>query len=263
MKPIKNNFKEKIHENKLTLGIWSCLSNNQAAEILCCAGFDWIVLEGEHSPNNLQNFLQLLQAVSAYEIDPIIRPASDDPVLIKQVLDLGIQTILIPVVETKEQAERIVKATRYPPEGIRGMGSVMARSGRWGHIEGYTKTANKEICVIVMIETLKGLENLEEIVQVEGIDAVFFGPNDLSAALGVIDQVLDPKVVNSIKDGIDICNKYHKVSGVLTLNLEMLKEYADHGARMMACGIDSMMLLNSGKNLVARARGRLSKHLEK
>lgn len=263
MKPIKNKFKEQILSNQLTLGVWSVLSNNQTAEILACSGFDWLVLEGEHSPNSLQDFMKLLQAVSAYPIHPIIRPANDDPIVIKQILDLGVQTILIPVVESKSQAENIVKATRYPPQGIRGMGSVMARSGRWGHIENYSANANAEICVVAMIETVKGLDNLEEILQVEGIDAVFFGPNDLSAAFGVIDQVLDPKVVDAIKSGIDLCNKYNKTSGVLTLNLEMLKEYTDQGARMLGTGIDGMMLLNSSKNLIARARGRLSKHLNK
>lgn len=262
MKPIKNNFKETLLKNKTLLGMWSCMGNVQAAEIIACSGFDWIVLEGEHSPNSLENFLHLLHSVSSYNIHPIIRPASDDPVLIKQVLELGVQTLLIPVVETKEQAEKIVKATRYPPTGIRGMGSVMARSGRWGMIEKYPENADSEICVIAMIETLKGLENLNDILDVEGIDAIFFGPNDLSAALGVIDKVLDPKVVGAIKQGIDICKKKNKPSGVLTLNLEMLKEYADQGAVLLGLGLDTMILLNGSRNLLARAKGRLSKHLD-
>lgn len=261
MDPIKNKFKEKLKDNKPLIGLWSCLANNQAAEIIACTDYDWLVLEGEHSPNNLPSLLSLLHSVSAYKIHPIIRPPSDDPVFIKQILELGVQTILIPVVETKEQAEKIVKATRYPPDGFRGMGSVMARSGRWGAISNYAENANKEICVIAMIETAKGLENLDEILQVEGIDAVFFGPNDLSADLGVIDQVLNPLVVNSIKNGIDTCVKRNKPSGVLTLNLEMLKEYTDCGARLLGIGLDTMILLNSSKNLLARARGRISKHL--
>ena len=261
MTPIKNEFKEKLKTGKPLLGLWSCLCSTQAAEIVACTDFDWLVLEGEHSPNSLENFVHLLHSVSAYKIHPIIRPPSDDPVFIKQVLELGVQTIIIPVVESKEQAERIVKATRYPPEGIRGMGSVMARSGRWGAINNYAENANNEICVIAMIETIKGLENLKEIISVDGIDAVFFGPNDLSAALGVIDRVLDPVVVDAIKNGIDICKNQNKPCGVLTLNLEMLKEYTDQGARLLGVGLDTMLLLSGAKNLIARAKGRIAKHL--
>jgi len=262
MDPIKNTFKERLKTNRPLIGLWSCLANNQAAEIVACTDYDWLVLEGEHSPNNLQSFLSLLHAISAYKIHPIIRPPSDDPILIKQILELGVQTLLIPVVESKEQAERLVKSTRYPPDGIRGMGSVMARSGRWGAINNYAKNANNEICIIAMIETVKGLTNLEEILEVDGIDAVFFGPNDLSADLNVIDQVLSPVVVNAIKSGIDICKSKNKPSGVLTLNVEMLKEYTDQGARILGVGLDTMLLLNSSRNLLARARGRISKHLD-
>jgi len=261
MEPFKNLFKEKILNNDTTLGVWSCIGNTQATEIVACMGYDWMVLEGEHSPNSLTDFLHQLQTLAPYNIHPIVRPPSDDPIFIKQILELGAQTILIPVVESKEQAENIVGATRYPPEGFRGMGSVMARSGRWGAINNYPANANKEICVIVMIETKKGLDNLESILTVDGIDAVFFGPNDLSAELGVIDDVLNPVVVDAIKSGIELANKYKKTSGVLTLNLEMLKEYTDTGARMLGVGLDSMLLLNAGRNLLARARGRISKHL--
>lgn len=261
MEPFKNKFKEQLLNNNISLGVWSCIGNSQAAEIVACIGFDWMVIEGEHSPNDLTSFLYQLQAVAPYNVHPIVRPPSDDPIFIKQILDLGVQTLIIPVVESKDQAEKIVKATRYPPDGFRGMGSVMARSGRWGAIDKYPATANKEICVVAMIETRKGLDNLEEILTVDGIDAVFFGPNDLSADLGVIDDVLNPIVVNAIKSGIETSVKCKKTCGVLTLNLEMLKEYADSGARMLGVGLDSLILLNSGRNLLARAKGRISKHL--
>jgi 4-hydroxy-2-oxoheptanedioate aldolase len=262
MEPFKNLFKQRILNNDTTLGVWACIGNSQATEIVACMGYDWMVLEGEHSPNSLKDFLHQLQTVASYNVHPIVRPPSDDPIFIKQILELGVQTILIPVVETKEQAENIVKSTRYPPEGFRGMGSVMARSGRWGAINKYPANANKEICVIAMIETKKGLDNLESILTVDGIDAVFFGPNDLSADLGVIDDVLNPVVVDAIKSGIELAVKHKKTSGVLTLNLEMLKEYTDTGARMLGVGLDSMLLLNAGRNLLVRAKGRISKHLK-
>ena len=259
MNAVENTFKQKLLTGDPTLGLWCCINDTQVSEIIACADYDWIVLEAEHSPNTLPNLLHQLQAVSSYNINPIVRPPSDDPIFIKQILELGAQTILIPVVESKDQAEKIVKATRYPPEGIRGMGSIMGRSGRWGNTENYVKTANDNICIIAMIETKKGIDNIDEILSVNGIDAVFFGPNDLSASLGVIDKVLDEKVVDAIKKGIAAASTAKKASGVLTVNLEMMKEYADLGARILGIGIDTLVLLNQSRNLLIRAKGRISK----
>lgn len=259
MKVVENTFKKKLLSENPVIGLWSCITDSQSAEIIACAGYDWVVLEAEHSPNTLPNLLHQLQALEAYDIDAIVRPQSDDPVLIKQILELGARSILIPVVESRQQAENIVKATRYPPEGIRGMGSIMGRSGRWGAIENYVQTANEHICIIAMIETKRGIDNINEILAVDGIDAVFFGPNDLSASLGVIDQVLNDKVIDAIKVGISAAKDAKKPSGVLTVNLEMMKEYADLGARILGIGIDTLILLNQSRNLLARAKGRISK----
>ena len=160
------------------------LADPVCAEICAGAGFDWLVIDGEHAPNDVRSVLAQLQAVAPYPVHPVVRPLSGDVNLIKQMLDIGAQTLLIPMVESAAQARQLVSAMRYPPEGIRGIGAALARAARWDRIPNYVHEANAQMCLLVQVETRKGLENLEAIAGVEGVDGVFIGPADLSAAMG-------------------------------------------------------------------------------
>ncbi len=179
----RNAFKHALAQGKLQIGLWSSLCSNIAAEIISDSGFDWILLDTEHSPNEIPDLLTQLQAVQRGTATPIIRPAWNDAVLAKRALDIGTQTLLFPYVQSVEEAKRAVASTRYPPQGIRGV-SVAARASRYGRVPGYLTKANDEICVLVQVETRTALDQLEAIAKVEGIDGVFIGPSDLAASLG-------------------------------------------------------------------------------
>ncbi|MDX1318641.1 MAG: HpcH/HpaI aldolase/citrate lyase family protein, partial [Oceanospirillum sp.] len=178
-----NTFKQALKQGDTAqIGLWLGLANSYTAELLAGAGFDWLLIDAEHAPNDLQTILGQLQAIAPYPSHPIVRPPWPDAVRIKQILDLGAQTILAPMVETGEQAAEVVSATRYPPQGIRGVGSALARASGFNRMPQYLQTANDEICVLIQIETPKGVENLDDILATEGVDGVFIGPSDLSAS---------------------------------------------------------------------------------
>ena len=180
MDRLHNPFKQALKSGRLQLGLWHSLSSSIVAEILADAGFDWILLDTEHAPNELPMVLAELQAMSSGTAHPVVRPAWNDPVIIKRLLDVGAQSLLIPYVETEEEAHRAVMSVRYPPEGFRGFAG-QARASRYGRIKGYHAAANAEICLLLQVETERGLENLERIARVEGVDGIFVGPGDLSA----------------------------------------------------------------------------------
>ena len=197
-----NAFKQALREGRAQIGLWVGLADPAAAELLAGAGFDWLVIDAEHSPNDLRSVLPLLQAVAPY---PFIRSCARCTArwkLIKQYLDIGVQTLLVPMIETAEQAERIVAATRYPPRGIRGVASATTRATRWRQIDRYFERAEAEICVLVQVESVKGLENLQAIASVDGVDGVFFGPADLAASMGLIGKPMDPAVRAAVAEGI-------------------------------------------------------------
>jgi 4-hydroxy-2-oxoheptanedioate aldolase len=247
-----NGFKRALSERRAQIGMWVGLADAYAAEALAGTGFDWLLIDGEHAPNDVRQVLAQLQAVAPYPAHPIVRPVIGDVALIKQLLDVGAQTLLIPMVETAEQARQMVAATRYPPNGIRGVGSALARSSRWNQIENYLHEADGEMCVLVQIESKKGLENLEEIASVEGIDGIFFGPADLSASLGLLGQPGHPLVKKAITDGIAITNTANKAAGVLSADVELAKHYLEAGALFVAVGVDTTVLVRAAKTLVAK-----------
>ncbi|MCB5160999.1 4-hydroxy-2-oxoheptanedioate aldolase [Marinomonas algarum] len=246
----KNTFKQALKNRQPQIGLWLGLANNYTAELIASAGFDWLLLDGEHAPNTLQTFIGQLQAIAPFNSHPIIRPAWADHVALKQVLDLGVQTVLAPMVDDAEQAAAIVKATRYPPEGIRGVGSALARASQFNRTPQYLTTANDEICVLVQIESVKAVEELDNILAVDGVDGVFIGPADLSASLGYIGQPNHPAVVEVIEDAIAKILAAGKAPGILMADAQQAKRYLSLGALFVAVGSDTGLLMNSTKALV-------------
>src|SRR6476660_6398797 len=196
-----NPFKRALREGQLQIGLWSSLCSNIAAEIISDSGFDWILLDTEHSPNEIPDLVTQLQAVQRGTATPIIRPAWNDAVLAKRALDIGAQSLLFPYVQNVEEARRAVASTRYPPHGIRGV-SVAARASRYGRVPGYLTKANGEMCVLVQVETRSALDQLEAIAQVDGVDGVFIGPSDLSASLGHLGNPQHAESQAAMKDAV-------------------------------------------------------------
>jgi len=254
MDRLHNPFKQALKSGRLQIGIWHSLSSHLVAEILADAGFDWILIDTEHAPNELPMVLAELQAVSGGTAHAVVRPAWNDPVIIKRLLDIGAQSLLIPYVETEEEAKRAVMATRYPPEGFRGYAG-QARASRYGRIKGYHAAANAEICLLVQVETRRGLENLEAIARVEGVDGVFVGPGDLSAALGFLGQPNHPEIVKIIEGMIGRIKKAGCAPGILTSDAELAQRYIELGCLFAAVGSDIGLVARGADQLAAKFKG--------
>ena len=246
----KNTFRQALRDKQPQIGLWLGLANNYTAELIASAGFDWLLIDGEHAPNTLQTMVGQLQAIAPFPSHPIVRPAWADHVALKQVLDLGVQTVLAPMVDNAEQAEQIVQATRYPPQGIRGVGSALARASQFNRTPEYLTTANEEICVLVQIESVKAVAELDNILAVDGVDGVFIGPADLSASLGYIGQPNHPEVVKVIEESIAKIVAADKAPGILMADNAAAKRYIELGALFVAVGSDTGLLMNSTKQLV-------------
>jgi len=251
MKTPVNPFKQALKQGRVQIGLWVGLADAYAIEAMAGAGFDWLLIDGEHAPNDLRTVLGQLQAVAPYPTHPIVRPVIGDVPLIKQLLDVGAQTLLIPVVETAEQAAMLVAATRYPPRGIRGVGSALARSSRWNQIGDYLHTADDQMCVLVQVETLKGVSNIAAIAATEGVDGVFFGPADLSASMGLLGQPAHADVQRTIVDGIATVLAAGKAPGVLAPDPTLARRYLDAGALFVAVGVDTTLLTRACRDLAA------------
>jgi 4-hydroxy-2-oxoheptanedioate aldolase len=250
----KNAFKAALAQGKLQVGIWSSLCSNIAADILSDSGFDWILLDTEHSPNEIPDLVGQLQAVRGGTATPIIRPAWNDAVLAKRALDIGAQTLLFPYVQNAEEAKRAVAATRYPPQGIRGV-SVAARASRYGRTPGYLGKANTEICVLVQVETREALNELEAIAKVDGVDGVFIGPSDLAASLGHIGNPAHADVQAAIKDAVTRLKKVGKPAGILTGNEDEARRYIEWGFLFAAVGADVGLLAKNADALAKKFKG--------
>ncbi len=254
-----NKFKHDLKFGPVQIGLWLGLANAYSAELLAGAGFDWLLIDGEHAPNELQGILAQLQAVAAYPVTPIVRPPWPDHVRIKQLLDLGAQTILAPMVETGEQAAQVVAATRYPPQGIRGVGSALARASQFNRTADYLQTANDEICVLIQIETPKGVENLADILETEGVDGVFIGPSDLSASMGHIGNPAHPDVQKVIEAAISQIVTAGKAAGILIADQTLAQKYIELGAKFVAVGTDVGLLMKSSSELAGKFKAQLPK----
>jgi 4-hydroxy-2-oxoheptanedioate aldolase len=247
----RNEFKHALAAGRLQIGLWCSLASNIAAEIVSDSGFDWLLLDTEHSPNEIPSLLSQLQAVARGTATPIVRAAWNDAVLIKRILDIGVQSVLIPFVENPEEARRAVAATRYPPAGIRGTAGS-ARASRYGRVADYLKKANEEICVLVQVETRGALDQIEAIAQVEGIDGVFIGPSDLAASIGHIGNMQHPEAQNAYEEAVRRLTAVGRPAGILTPNEEEARRYIDWGYRFVAVGADVGLLARNADALAKR-----------
>ena len=246
-----NTFKLRLQSGEALIGLWLGLAAPYCAELAANAGFDWLLIDGEHAPNDLRGMLGQLQAVAPYPSHPVIRPVIGDTALIKQVLDIGVQTLLVPMVESAEQARELVRAIHYPPSGVRGVGSALARASRWNSIPGYLDKADEQMCLLVQIENQEGLANLDAIAAVESVDGVFIGPADLSASMGFRGNPGHPDVQAAIEDAIARIQKAGKAAGILSADQKLARRYIELGAAFVAVGVDTTVLMRGLQTLAA------------
>ncbi|MDN7214282.1 2-keto-3-deoxy-L-rhamnonate aldolase [Klebsiella pneumoniae] len=271
---LSNPFKRGLLRGETQIGLWLSSTSSYMAEIAATSGYDWLLIDGEHAPNTIQDLYHQLQAIAPYASQPVIRPVEGNRSLIKQVLDIGARTLLVPMVDTAEQAREVVSATRYPPIGSRGVGAGVARAARWGRVENYMAEANDELCLLIqvesrtalenldailevdgidgvfigpadlsasLVESRTALENLDAILEVDGIDGVFIGPADLSASLGYPDDAGHPDVQRVIEQSIRRIRAAGKAAGFLAVDPAMAEKCLAWGANFVAVGVDTML----------------------
>ena len=255
MHDLGNRFKRALQGGEVQYGAFLGLPDSSAAEIAAGTGFDWLLIDQEHGPFELSSVLQLLQVLAAYDMPSLVRAASDDPTLLKKLLDVGAQSLVIPMVNTAEQAEALVQAVSYPPRGIRGIGTSMARAARWNQVPGYAQSANQEICLIVQAETTTALTNLDAILEVDGVDGVFIGPSDLAASMGHLGNPGHPDVISAIDDTLTRISASGKHAGVFCMAPELAENYIARGANFLAVGSDTLALSQGLRQTAARFRG--------
>lgn len=245
------SFKQALAGGRPLFGLWQAMAYGYAAEICAHAGYDWLLFDGEHSPNTAQTLLGQLQAVSRFALEPIARVPSGDPVSIKQYLDLGFTTLLIPMVDSAEQAAAVVSASRYPPQGIRGVASATARATGFGTDKDYLRQAAERVTVIAQIESRAALGNIAAIAAVEGIDALFIGPADLAASMGHLGNPIHPDVQAAIATAKAAIDAAGKPAGIFALSPEDAQNRAAQGFRFISIGSDIGVLLGGAKALLA------------
>jgi 4-hydroxy-2-oxoheptanedioate aldolase len=243
-----------LAEDRPLIGMWVVSGSPYVTEICAGGGLDWLLLDCEHAPNDLTTLLPQLQAAAAYPAAVLVRPPSDDRVVIKQLLDIGVQNLMVPMVESAAQARDIVAATRYPPAGVRGVGSAIARASRWNRTEGYLHTAADQLSVTVQVESRAGLAALAEITAVDGVDAVFLGPADLAASLGHLGRPDHPEVVDAVESAITTVVASGKAVGVNAFAEPLARRYLALGARLVLVGADVTLLARGSEELAARYR---------
>lgn len=251
-----NTFKAALREGRAQIGLWQALASPIAAEICAGAGFDWLLFDGEHAPNDVPTLLSQLQAVTGYPVHAIARPPIGDATLIKQYLDIGFTTLLIPLVETPEQAAHLARAVRYPPEGIRGVANAIVRASLWSRTATYLDEADAQVCLLVQVETRRGLENLDAIARTEGVDGVFIGPADLSAALGYRGNPTHPDMQATIERAIGAIRRAGKAAGILMGDEALARRYLDVGCTFVAVGTDIGLFVRGTSDLAERYRNR-------
>jgi 4-hydroxy-2-oxoheptanedioate aldolase len=248
---MRNPFKSALKRGDKLIGLWLSMAHPYSAEICATAGFHWLLIDGEHAPNDVRSTLAQLQAVAPYPAHPVARTVDGNAALIKQLLDIGVQTLLVPMVDTPEQAAALVAAMRYPPQGTRGVGAAVARASRWGDRRDYLQTANDDVCLLVQAETRTALQNLERICAVDGVDGVFIGPADLAASMGHRGRPGHPEVQAAIESAIKTIVAAGKAAGTLTGDLTLARRYMELGAGFVAVGIDVTLLAQATRKLAA------------
>ncbi len=247
-----NAFKQSIAQGKPQIGLWQALASPYTCEICAGAGFDWILIDAEHAPNTIPLVLAQLQAAAPYPVEPAVRLPIGDAVLVKQYLDIGARSLLIPMVDDAATAAHMVAATRYPPHGIRGVGSAIGRASRWNRAAHYLGRAAGDICLLVQVESRKALDSIAEIAAVEGIDGIFIGPSDLAADLGHLGNPGHPEVQAAIEAGIAAVRAVGKPVGMLIADEALARRYLALGASFVAVGTDVTILARGAEALAAR-----------
>lgn len=254
--PTPNLFKRSLQSGQSQIGLWSTLPSPYISELIAGSGFDWLLLDTEHTPTDVPQMVQQLQGVAAAQVragctptHAVVRPAWNDKVLIKRYLDIGAQTLLLPFVQNAAEAQAAVDAVRYAPHGVRGMGGSM-RASNFGRDGAYVAQAADEICLLVQVETREALDNLEAIASVDGVDGVFIGPADLSASLGYAGRSTHPDMLATIDQAIARIRACGKAPGILAVTPERAQQCLDLGALFVAVGMD-MLLLRAGADALA------------
>ncbi len=250
-----NRIKDRLTTGEPLFGIFLGSGDPVTSEVSGPAGFDWLLIDGEHAPNDFRTIMAQYTALARHDVDVFVRIRDRDPAHLKQLLDIGVQNFLVPVVDTAEQAAALVAATRYPMGGARGVGAAGAKATNFGRNPGYLKTANEGICLLVQIETREGIANMDAILAVDGVDGIFFGPSDLSANFGHIGQGGHPEVKAAIIDGIGRARAAGKGAGVMTLEDELIAAYRDAGANFLSIGHDINLLSRATDALAAKWKG--------
>jgi 4-hydroxy-2-oxoheptanedioate aldolase len=247
----KNAFKHALAAGQPQIGLWLSLSSTYSAEVCAGSGFDWLLIDTEHSPNEIDMVLGQLQAIAPYASHPVVRVAWNDPVIVKRTLDVGAQSLLFPFVQSAEEAARAVAATRYPPRGFRGVAGT-TRATRFGRVKDYAKRAHEETCVLVQVETQEAVDAIDAIAKVEGVDGIFIGPADYHASLGYPGETANPAVLPKIDDAIRRIRAADKAPGILTPDEKLARRYLELGALFVAVGADVGLLARGSEALAAK-----------
>jgi 4-hydroxy-2-oxoheptanedioate aldolase len=250
-KPQSNPFKAALGAGRQQIGLWLSMADPYLAEVSATAGFDWLLIDGEHAPNDLRSTLSALQAIAPYRSQPVVRVVAGEVALIKQMLDIGAQNLLVPMVDTAEQARAVVSATRYPPSGVRGVGSAIARASRWSLQTDYLDSADDAICLLVQAETVTALDNLAAICAVPGVDGVFIGPADLAASMGYRGKPGHPAVQAAIEQAMKTIVAAGKAAGTLTSDPALARRYLALGCTFVATGVDILLYAGAARRLAA------------
>jgi len=247
--PALNPFKTALAARQPRIGLWLSMADPYLAEAAATCGYDWLLIDGEHAPNDLHSTLAALQAVAPHPGQPVVRVVEGSTALIKQLLDIGAKTLLVPMVDTPEQARAIVAATQYPPRGVRGVGSAVGRASQWSSRADYLQVADDEICLLVQAETTTALANLEAICAVDGVHGVFIGPADLAASMGHRGNPAHPEVQAAIEGAMKTIVASGKAAGTLTSDPALAQRYLDLGCTFVAVGVDVLMFVNAARRL--------------
>ncbi len=250
----QNTFKRALLAGQQQYGFWLGLCSPLAAELCAHTGYDWLLVDGEHAPNDLNSVIAQLHAVAASPVHPVVRLVEGNQARIKQYLDAGAQTLLVPMVETAAQAHYLVQAMAYPPRGVRGVGTALARAAAWNMRRDYFREAEVELCLIVQIETVLGLKNLDDILAVDGVDAVFIGPADLAASMGHLGNPGHPEVVAAVSQAIRSVRAAGKPAGTLATNRDMAWYYEEQGVQFVALGVDTVALASAALSILTNHR---------
>lgn len=249
------SFKQKLREGHPLIGLWQALAHAYSAEICARQGFDWLLLDAEHSPNSIATLLAQAQAIAPFPVEAIVRVACGEPVEIKQYLDLGLHTLLVPMVETAEQARELVRACRYPPHGIRGVSSATSRGANFGLDSNYLHDASERITLIVQIESRAGLDNVAAIAAVDGVDALFIGPSDLAASLGYIGDPLHPEVTAAIDRAYAAIAAAGKPAGIFAVSPDHARKVFAQGFTFASIGTDIGLIIQGARDVLQAVRG--------